>query len=180
MPAFWTHSRSAVWSAALIAGAVSIAWASNPAQASPKEEALLTAKDAKDVVLYRRSEVSRQISYTMDLAYPARAIGEPQWEQLKRDGWIRCRSIDPDQEVANADWVNFGDASVTPKRTVHQHLTHWFKDNQMIMISLRYYSSTRNEQPRSRPDNTEQRVAIVFEDERGREWAEWLKLDCSQ
>jgi hypothetical protein len=179
MPAFWAISRAerAAWSATLVAAAISIAWVSNAAQAAPKEEALLVAEDAQDLILFRRSEVSRQISYTMDLAYPARAVGEPQWGQLRKDGWTRCRSVDRDEEAANSDWISYEDISVTPKRRIYAHLTHWFKDNQMIMVSLRYYSAA---QSGAVPDNTEQHVNLVFDDDHGREIAEWLKLDCSK
>ena len=83
MPTFWTSSSRAGWSTILVAAAIAVAWASNPVHAASKEEAMLIAKDAKGLFLLRRSEVYRQISYTMDLAYPARAIGEPQWEQLR-------------------------------------------------------------------------------------------------
>jgi hypothetical protein len=127
-------------------------------------------------LLHRLNTTSKQVSYTVNLAYPARAIGEPQWEQLKKTGWTRCHSIDSGQEQANADWVSFGDISVTPARMIHQHLTNWARGDQMIGIGLRYYSDMRAE---SRPDNTEQHVCIFFDDEHGREMAEWLQVDCS-
>lgn len=147
-------------------------------QLASAEEALLIAKDAKGLFLLRHSDVYRQISYTMDLEYPARAIGEPQWKQLRNTGWVRCRSLDPNQEAANYDWVDFIDGTVTPERIIHQHLTHWLRGDQMITISLRYYSARHGSH--ARPDNTEQHVDLIFEDGHGREAAEWLRVDCSK
>jgi hypothetical protein len=169
----WTRLRRG-WIAAF-----AILLVSSGAHAAETEEALLVVDGAQNPSRIPRSPGSRQISYTMNLEYPARAVGEPQWNQLGETGWVRCRSVDPDQEVANRDWVDFVDGTKTPERTVHQHLTHWFKGNQMIMISLRYYSGTRNGHAKSRPDNTEQRVDLVFDDDHGREMATWLQLDCS-
>lgn len=170
----WTRLRRG-WIAAL-----AIFLVSSEAYSAAAEEALLIVDGAQNLFRIPRNPGSRQISYIMDLEYPARAVGEPQWDQLKETGWVRCRSLDPGQEAANRDWVNFVDGTVTPERTIHQHLTHWFKGNQMIMISLRYYSGTRNGYSRSRPDSTEQHVDLVFDDEHGRDMAEWLQLDCSK
>jgi hypothetical protein len=152
--------------------------ASSLAHSAPKEEALLIVDGAQNLFRIPHSTVARQISYTIELTYPARAIGDEQWEQLRQNGWVRCHSADPDQAEANSDWVDFVDASVTPNRTIHQHLTNWFKDDQLITISLRYYSGTRNGYAKSTPDNTEQHVDLIFHDKHGREAAEWLQLDC--
>lgn len=153
---------------------------SSGAIAAAKEEVLLIVDGAQNLFRIPRSDVSRQISYTVDLEYPGRAIGEPQWEQLRRDGWVRCRSVHPAQEAANADWVSFIDAAEPQQPTIHQHLTYWSKGDQLIMIGLRYSSASRNGHVRSQPDSTEQRVDLFFDDERGRENAEWLQLDCSR
>jgi hypothetical protein len=161
----------------VILAAIWTGWLHGAVQAAPEEEALLIVKGAQHFEVQRQSTTSKQISYTLDLAYPARAIGEPQWEQLKKMGWTRCRALDPGQEAANADWFSFEDISVTPGRTVHQHLTNWARGDQMIGIALRYYS---NMQAGPRPDNTEQHVYVFFDDEHGREMAEWLQLDCSE
>jgi hypothetical protein len=181
MPGIRTNRRvgSRGGVAALVVAALSITWWSSATHAAPEEQALLVADGARNLLLVSRSATSRQISYRMDLDYPDRAIGEQQWQQLRSAGWTQCRSADPDQEAANQDWISFADISVKPERTVHQHLTHWSKDDQMIMISLRYYSATRNGNPKSRPDNSEQRVDLVFDDDHGREMATWLQLDCS-
>ncbi len=159
--------------------ALAILLGGSGAIAAAKEEALLILDGAQNLFRIPRSDMSRQISYTMDMEYPARAIGESQWEQLRRDGWVRCRSADPDQAAANADWINFADTSKTPARTIHQHLTHWSRGDQMIMISLRYSSATQNGNPKTKPDNTVQRVDLVFDDEHGRKMAEWLQDDCA-
>lgn len=164
---------------AWIAG-LAIVLASGGAYAAATEETLLVVDGAQNLFRIPRDAMSRQISYTIDLEYPARAIGEPQWEQLRKTGWVRCRSVDPDQAAANADWVSFGDATVTPERTIHQHLTSWLRDDQMITISMRYYSGLQGGYPVTRPDDTEQHVDLIFDDSHGREAAEWLQLDCSK
>lgn len=151
---------------------------SSEAYAAATEEALLIVDGAQNLFRVPQSAVGRQISYTVDLEYPARAIGEPQWDQLRKTGWVRCHSLDPDQEAANQDWVNFIDGTVTPERIIHQHLTHWLRDDQMITISLRYYSGMQG--GHARPDHTEQHVDRIFHDSHGREGAEWLRVDCSK
>jgi hypothetical protein len=182
MPAFWTNWRASCRCSCLVAmvlAAMPMAWMSNAAKAAPAEEALLIPEQAQDLFLMTRGPASRQISYTMELTYPARAIGEAQWKRLRDAGWVRCRSLDPGQEEANTDWIHFVDGTVSPKRTVHQHLSNWSKGDQMIMISLRYYSSTRDGNRRSKPDNRDQHVDLIFDDHHSPEMAEWLQLDCS-
>jgi hypothetical protein len=164
--------------ATVLLAALSTGWFNDGPQAASEEEALLIVKGAQHFFPHRRSPTSKQISYTVELAYPERAIGEPEWEQLMKAGWARCRNLDPDREAANADWVSFGDISVTPGRTVHQHLTHWARNNQMIVVSLRYYSKMLG--VTSKPDNTEQHVDLIFDDENGQKLAEWHQLDCSR
>ena len=179
MPGFRINLRIG-WTAALTTALMSVGWGYSAAQGATKEEALLIADDAENLWLHSRSATSRQISYTMDLVYPERAIGEPQWKRLRETGWSRCRSVDPGQEAANADWVDFEDATVTPMRTVHQRLTYWSRGDQMIMISLHYHSAVQSRSGKSRPDNTKQRIDLVFDDDHGREMAKWLELDCSK
>jgi hypothetical protein len=157
---------------------LSILLASSVAYPAPKEEALLIVDGARNLFRIPYSTVARQISYTMELTYPARAIGDQQWEQLRQNGWVQCNSVVPNQAAANSDWDHFSDASVTPNRTIHQHLTNWFKGDQLITISLRYYSGTRNGYAKSTPDNAGQHVDLIFHDEHGREAAEWVQLDC--
>ena len=174
MSALWISlRRGSIVAVALLLG-------SGGAYSAAEEQALLIVDGAQNLFRVPRSDVSRQISYTIDLQYPARAIGEPQWEQLRDRGWIKCRHADVGVESANHDWISFADISETPGRTIHRHVTHWFKGDQLIMIGLSYYSATRNGHPRSRPDNTEQHVDLFFDDEHGRQIAGLLQLDCGQ
>jgi hypothetical protein len=133
---------------------VSTGFFSNAERAAAEEEALLIVKGAQHFSLHRLSTTSKQVSYSVDLAFPARAIGEPQWEQLKKTGWTRWGAVDSRMETAN-------DA----------------RGDQMIAITLRYYSKM---QAGLKPDNTEQHVNVRFEDEHGPELAAWLQLDCSK
>lgn len=168
------------FSAATFAGLMAAAsWAETTTEVKPLEQRFLVVPGAEDVRETVASETQVQIFYTVDLEYPARAIGEPQWARLRAAGWTRCRSEDPDQESANADWVNFIDATGTPNQTIHQHLSHWAKDERMIVISLRYVSSISASGQDGKPENTRQIVNLIFEDAHGREMAQWLQLDCS-
>ncbi|HKP23671.1 MAG TPA: hypothetical protein VJV39_07380 [Dongiaceae bacterium] len=169
----WTHVRHG-WIALVIL------LVSNETYAGATEEALLIVDGAQNLFRTPQSPVARQISYTVELEYPGRAVGEPQWDQLIETGWVRCRSANPDQKAANDDWDDFEDASVTPGRTIHQHLTNWLRDDQMTTIRLRYYSGLQNGYPVTRPDGTEQHVDLIFHHSHGREGAEWLQLDCSK
>jgi hypothetical protein len=146
------------------------------ASAATPEESLLVLRDAETVQTFELSPTTRQINYEMRLAYPEQAIGEPQWQQLEATGWHRCRFADPAQEAANQDWVKVADASVTPSRTVHQRQTYWAKDDQLIAVKLRYYSAADG----PAPDNTTQRVHLVFYSERAQAMAVYLKVDCAQ
>lgn len=174
MRAFWTSLRNG--SIAVLA----ILLASGEASATVREEALLIVDGAQNLFRIPRSDVSRQISYTVDLEYPVRAIGEAQWEQLRKGGWIKCRHVDAGVEAANHDWISFADISETPTRIIHRHATHWSKDDRLIMIGMSYYSATENHHPRPKPDSTEQHVDLIFDDEQGREIAEYFQLDCTR
>ena len=79
---------------------------SSEAYAAATEEALLIVDGAQNLFRVPQSAVGRQISYTVDLEYPARAIGEPQWDQLRETGWVRCHSLDPDQEATKTGSIS--------------------------------------------------------------------------
>jgi hypothetical protein len=160
-----------VWIAALLVASGIVV---RSAAADPSEDTFLIVAGAADVREVRPTPIVRQIYYTLSRGYPERGVGEAQWRELQARGWVRCRSVDPRMEAANKDWVDFQDLSVVPNRTIHQHLTHWLKDDRLITVMLRYYSAAHA----VTPDNTTQRIVVDFH-ERGREGAEWLKLDCS-
>ena len=151
------------------------ALATRAAAATP-EESLLVLRDAESVRNFELSPSTRQINYEMRLAYPAQAIGEPQWQQLAATGWRKCRFADPAQEAANQDWAKSVDTSETPSRIVHQRQTYWAKEDQMIAVKLRYYSAADG----PAPDNSTQRVHLVFYSERAPAMATYLKVDCGQ
>lgn len=152
-----------------------------PTYAADEERGILVVHGARDVWEHHLDETYWQISYTINLAYPSRAVGKRQWDQLRKAGWSRCRHVDPGMEAANSDWGDFIDATVSPNRLVHQHLTNWLKGDRMIAISLRYYSATLDRSSDAVPDNMKQHVDIIFdEDPKGRDSVAALGLDCSQ
>ena len=161
-----------------IAAAATVAgiWVATAVSAAAPEESFLVVDGAQTVQTFLLSPTTRQINYEMSLAYPAPAVGEPQWQQLEAAGWHRCRFADPAQEAANQDWVKSADASVTPARTVHQRQTYWAKEDQLIAVKLRYYSAADG----PAPDNKTQRVHLVFYSERAKAMAAYLKVDCGQ
>lgn len=146
------------------------------ASAATPEETLLVVEGAQTVQTFKLSPTAQQINYEMSLAYPAQALGDPQWQQLAAAGWRQCRFADPGQEAANQDWVKSLDTSETPARIVHQRQTYWAKDDQLIAVKLRYYSAADG----PAPDNNTQRVHLVFYSERAQAMATYLKVDCGQ
>lgn len=160
-----------IWIAALLVASGIVL---RSAAAGPSEDTFLIVAGAVDVREVRPTPIVRQIYYTLNRVYPERGVGEAQWRELQANGWVRCRNVDPAMEAANQDWVGFQDISVVPNRTIHQHITHWLKDDRMITIMLRYYSAAHA----GTPDNATQRIVVDYH-ERGRESAAWLKQDCS-
>lgn len=144
--------------------------------ATAAEDDFLVVDGAVQVQKKRLSDTSWGIIYEIELIYPSRAVGKPQWNQLEAMGWTRCRGGD-------SDWVSFEDDSVASKRLVHQLVTHWFRGDRLITIGLRYYSYYLPGVSRpadAGPNNKSQFVDITFEDDpKGRDSVMWLAIGCS-
>lgn len=151
---------------------VALTGLSVPARAVETEEPFLIVEGAKNVEEHRFGPTYWQISYSVDVEFPWLAIDEPQWQQLADAGWVRCQD-------RQAGWDSFEDVSQTPARIVHQHMSDWIRGNRHITLLLRYYSSVRGGTLDAVPDNTNQRVFLLFdEDMKGRDTIRWLDLKC--
>lgn len=99
-----------------------------------------TGPELSQLVVEGASEVSRQssangdrlqISYKVSLQYPKKAIDIPQYANLTKSGWRQCLGM-------SKEWDRIRDT--TNNTVVHQSTSHWAKDDQLLTISLRYYS----------------------------------------
>lgn len=126
-------------------------------QAAPPEISFLILDDANDVQEYQTGDGRRvQVNYSVVLEYPSLAIDEPQWEQLKKNGWSSCGAKKP-------KWDTFPDIATGDGRTVHRHTSYWAKNNRLVTISLNYYSALQEPSKCIEPDNSTQHVVILFD-----------------
>lgn len=126
-------------------------------QAAPLENSFLIVDGANDVQEYQVEDGRRfQVNYSVVLEYPSLAINEPQWEQLKKNGWSRCA-------VKKAGWDTFPDIATGDGRTVHRYTSYWAKNNRLITISLNYYSVLQEPSKCIEPDNSTQHVVVLFD-----------------
>lgn len=118
------------------------------------EKTFLIVDDAKNVHEYKTSDGERlQISYSVAVEYPNLAISESQWEKLGEKGWSKC-------EQKDKGWSTFIDASGVKKRTVFQNISYWAKGDQLLTISLNYYSALNDHDS---PDNNDQHVLLLLD-----------------
>jgi len=100
---------------------------------------------------------SREISYRIDLKYPATALDEAKFDQLRKLGWSKCSGY-------SEGWTSFVDASGGEGReqTVFQNNSYWFKENTLVTVSMRYYAGvTKDKRGLNTPDNTQQQVVVL-------------------
>src|SRR5258708_20968331 len=103
---------------------------------------LLIHREARDVK--KQSETNwRQISYSVDMKYPAIAIGDAAFAEMKKLGWSKCSGY-------REGWDHFVDASQGEGRekTVFQNNSYWFKDGALVTISMRYYAGVAKDKRR--------------------------------
>ena len=135
-------------------------------------EQFLIVDGARNVEEHRFDPTYWQISYTVDVEFPWLAVDEPQWEQLENAGWAKCQD-------RTSNWDSYLDVSETPTRVIHQHASEWIKGNRIITVVLRYYSSAPGDTLVMMPDNTNQRVFLLFdEDVKGHDTIRSLDLKC--
>ena len=136
---------------------------------------LLIRRDARDVKKYSFPESnSRQISYSVNLKYPATALTEATFAELGKRGWAKC-------SVYPIGWNSYVDASNGKDReqTIFQNNSYWFKGTTLLTISLRYYASVAKGGHRVKvPDNTQQQVVVLENSNPGVK--EKLGLTCPQ
>lgn len=115
---------------------------------------------------------SRQISYSVNLKYPATVLTDVHFMQLRKTGWSKCSGY-------REGWDSFIDAS-RPKgqeRTVFQNTSYWSKGNTLLTIVMRYDAGVTKGQGRlDVPDNTQQQVILLEDNNAGTK--EWLKITC--
>lgn len=119
-------------------------------------DGVLIHRDARDVKRYSESN-SRQISYSVDLKYPATALTDSTFAELKKLGWSKCTS-------SPEGWDSFVDASKGSGReqSVFQNNSYWFKDGTLLTISMRYYAGVAKDKRRlDAPDNTQQQIVVL-------------------
>lgn len=123
---------------------------------SSPTDALLIHREAYDIKKYSESNW-RQISYSVDLKYPATALTDATFAEMKKLGWSKCSGY-------REGWDSFVDVSGGEGReqTVFQNNSDWFKDSMLVTISMRYYAGVTKDRRRlSAPDNMQQHVIVL-------------------
>jgi hypothetical protein len=117
---------------------------------------LLIHREAQDVKKYSETNW-RQISYNVDMKYPATALTDATFAEMKRRGWSKCSGY-------REGWDRFVDATKGEGHewTVFQNNSYWFKDGALVTISMRYYAGAANDKRRvDTPDNAKQQVVVL-------------------
>jgi hypothetical protein len=117
---------------------------------------LLMHREARDVKKYSETNW-RQISYSMDRKYPATALADATFAEMRKLGWSKCTGY-------REGWDHFVDATQGEGReqTVFQNNSHWFKDGTLVTISMRYYAGVTKDKRRvDTPDNDQQQVVLL-------------------
>lgn len=147
----------------------SMAWADSSI------DELLIRRGARDVKKYSFPEGnSRQISYGMNLKYPATALTDATFVELEKRGWSKCSGY-------SIGWDSYVDASNGKDReqTVFQNNSYWFRGTTLLTISMRYYAGVAKGGHRvGVPDNTQQQVVVLENSNPGVK--EKLGLTCPQ
>lgn len=104
-------------------------------------DALVVASGAEDV-RYMKYEGTDQISYRLQVDYPAHNVIETISQSLKDKGWEPLKEdfLNPGLPSSHVrGWTNFTDATRSPERRVHQWLAQWENDQQdIVCYGLRY------------------------------------------
>ncbi len=117
----------------------------------------MVVEGAYDIREYRSKDGGRlQISYNVNLDYPAFAVTGAYYEQLKQRGWVECTGT-------KNDWDSYPDMSGNHGKTVHQYIKAWSKSTQLLTIIMLYHSVLRIDSKSSGPDNNIQNVILLLD-----------------
>jgi hypothetical protein len=119
-------------------------------------DSLLMHREARDIKKYSETNW-RQVSYSVNMSYPATALTDATFAEMKKLGWSKCSGY---QE----GWDHFVDATQGEghERTVFQNNSYWFKDGAFVTVSMRYYAGVTKDKHRvDVPDNAQQQVVVL-------------------
>lgn len=118
----------------------------------------MVVQGAYDVRDYKSTDGGRlQISYNVNLDYPAFAVTDTHYQELRRRGWAECTG------TKNV-WDSYPDMSADNGKIVHQYIKSWSKGTQFLTIIMRYQSAlTKDLKSSSHPDNNVQNVILLLD-----------------
>ncbi len=113
---------------------------------------------AYDVREYKSNDGRRlQISYKVNLDYPALAITSTHYQELVRQGWVECMGT-------KERWDRYTDASTAEEKIVHQYIKSWSNGTQLLTIVMRYESvPTKDPAIPPSPTNSIQNVILLLD-----------------
>jgi hypothetical protein len=136
---------------------------------------ILIHPDAQDVQRHSFDESkSYQISYSMNLKYPATTLTDAHFARLKKLGWSRCSGY-------REGWESHVDASKGEghERSVFQNVSYWSKGSTLLTVLMRYDAGvTKDNRSLDVPDNMQQNVILIQDS--NPDTKEWLKLTCPE
>jgi hypothetical protein len=118
---------------------------------------LLVHRNARNVRTYTFPESkSRQISYDVELKYPATAFTDATFAEIRRLAFSRCSGY-------VEGWISYVDVSEKDRdRTLFQNNSYWSKNDTLLTISMRYYAGVAKGTHRPAvPDNATQHVVVI-------------------
>ena len=119
---------------------------------------VLIPHDARDVQKHSFAGGKiRNVSYIVDLTYPATALTDAHFVQLKKLGWSKCSGY-------REGWESHVDASRGEgrDRSVFQNFSYWYKGDTLLTVIMSYDSDlTGSVHCLKPPDNTRQSVSLI-------------------
>jgi hypothetical protein len=103
--------------------------------------ALVVATGARNVQ-YHKFEGTDQVSYNLKVDYPASGVIEEIMSKLAKQGWQPQKEdfLNPGLQTSIVrGWSEFGDATKSPVKTVHQWMADWRSNNgDIVRYCIRY------------------------------------------
>lgn len=119
---------------------------------------ILIHREARDVQKHSFTGGKiRNISYIMDITYPATALTEAHFVQLKKLGWSKCSGY-------REGWESHVDSSRGEgrDRRVFRNFSYWYKGDTLLTVIMSYDSDlTGSVHCLNPPDNTRQSVSLI-------------------